>query len=142
MDEWLLGKNLEDALLAYGLDAQQAARCVLVVQILVSHQTWFDDLPSPSRPYDLVQSLLEDAAVRRFLQVNRYEGILWFNQEAFEELLDWLLRVAEIGLHANPLRPSAEVRSRAAAARDMLELLRGAGRQSGFQVEKLQDLLQ
>jgi len=40
----------------------------------------------PNRAYQVLQSLLRDNEVQRFLQVNRYQDVLWFNGEAFEEL--------------------------------------------------------
>jgi len=37
---------------------------------------------------------LKDSELRDFLQVNRYRDLLWFNKEAFNELLQWLLAMA------------------------------------------------
>jgi len=70
--------------------------------------------------------------VRQFLQVNRYHGVLWFNKEAFEELLWWLWLVAVVQIGADPQRADEML-----ACSEIIKQLCQAAEKSGYQVEKL-----
>lgn len=48
-------------------------------------------------------SWLKDGEVQRFLQVNRYLGVLWFNHESFGQLLGWMLSLAAVEISANSI---------------------------------------
>jgi hypothetical protein len=85
----------------------------------------------------VLQRLLEDGDVRRFLQINRYQDVLWFNQESFTELLGWLLLGAEIEAHAAVGRPAEEAADLIAARYAVVRRLRQAGAGSGYRVERL-----
>ena len=41
-------------------------------------------------------SLLSDSDALNYLGVNRYQDILWFNKEAFEDLMWWLFIIAAV----------------------------------------------
>ena len=92
LDDWLLGRIGGDALRALGLDEGAAARAVLLVKLLTTHQSW---LATPNlAPDTLLPLLLRDPDVRRYLQINRYDDVLWFNKESFTELRQWLALAA------------------------------------------------
>ena len=44
----------------------------------------------------LVKRLVERKPGRTFLGINRWNGELWYRAEAMDELMDWLVLVAEI----------------------------------------------
>jgi hypothetical protein len=134
MDEWLLGKVIARVLQDLGLDESAAWQSVAVVKLLTSHQRWFaaEATAARSRAYQILESLLKDDEVQQFLQVNRYQGVLWFNKEAFEQLLWWLWLVAVVEIGADPKR-AEEI----SACSSIVEQLRQAGEKSGYQVEKL-----
>ncbi|MDZ7260713.1 MAG: alpha-amylase family glycosyl hydrolase, partial [candidate division KSB1 bacterium] len=94
IDEWLLGKIIVGALKDFGLEEARAGHALAVIKIFTSHQRWFD--LKTTRTYQVLESLLRDSEVQGFLQVNRYQDILWFNKESFDQLLDWMLLVAVI----------------------------------------------
>jgi hypothetical protein len=125
LDEWLLGKSIERALRDAGADEGQAARAVSAVKIAVSEQGWYS--AAPVDPRRALTDLLADDEVRRYIGVNRHQGILWFNKERFEELLWWLLLVATL---------VTEERG-AAGPREVLGRLAQAAEASGYQLEKL-----
>jgi hypothetical protein len=85
----------------------------------------------------VLESWLKDDEVQQFLQVNRYRGVLWFNKEAFEQLLWWMLVVAVVTISADPLRSTAEVSQEIVTAYDIVRKLQQAEEESGYQVEKL-----
>jgi hypothetical protein len=133
LDEWLLGKIIAGALRDGGLDDGAAWRAVTTIKILTSHQHWFEEKAT----YQVLDSWLRDGQVQRFLQVNRYRGVLWFNKEAFEELLWWMLLVAVVMIGADPLRPADEIAQEISTHYDVVEELQRAKEESGYQVEKL-----
>ena len=142
LDEWLLGKWIAN-MLQRELGASEAAawRAVTLIKGLIVHQGWprrsdMAGTPAASpqlRAYRLLQSLLSDEALQQFLQVNRYQGILWFNKESFEELLGWLFVLAVIEVSAASEPNCAQVD---AAYETVLALLR-AQEASAYQVERL-----
>jgi len=149
LDEWLLGKIIAGTLRDLGLDEPSAWGAVAVIKLLIAHQRWFEPVirpgrdrpgvkvPEGQRAYQVLETLLKDGEVQQFLQVNRYQGVLWFNKEAFEELMGWLLVMAEIELRADPGRSAARVKRELAVCRQVIERLLEAEEASGYQVERL-----
>ncbi len=113
VDEWRLGTILASVMKELGADRETASRAVDLVKILIGHQDRFAGLgKNEFTPHATVQGLLGDHEVHDFLQVNRYGGTLWFNKECYEELIGWLLIIAEINLQAQA--DGKETRSRLA----------------------------
>ena len=46
---------------------------------------------SKSIAYQILSSILSDSDALNYLGVNRYQDVLWFNKEAFEDLMWWLI---------------------------------------------------
>ncbi|HWQ12810.1 MAG TPA: hypothetical protein VNL77_08420, partial [Roseiflexaceae bacterium] len=130
LDEWLLGKSIERALRDLGADEGRAARAVAAVKIAVSEQAWH--AREPADPRRALRKLLGDDEVRRYIGVNRYQGVLWFSKERFEELLWWLLLAAAL-----PPLAEGDGAEAVADARQVMERLTRAGEASGYQLEKL-----
>jgi glycosidase len=138
IDEWLLGKIITGVLRDLGLDDVRAWHTVTVIKLLTTHQRWFETQVSEKTPaYQILESWLRDSEVQGFLQVNRYQDVLWFNQEAFEQLLWWMLLVATIVLNAEPDRSTTEMTKEIVQCYDIIQQLRQAEQQSEYQVEKL-----
>lgn len=89
MDEFLFGKLMAAAFEDAGMSSEDAWWSVLLVNILISHEdaymTPLDEMPL----YDRVRVLLQASDVQQYLQINRYQEVLWFNQERFESLIFW-----------------------------------------------------
>jgi hypothetical protein len=138
IDEWLLGRIIAGALRDFGLDEMAAARVVTAIRILTAHQRWFaGHAPTEAWAYRTLDSWLRDDEVRRFIQVNRYQDVLWFNHESFEQLLWWMLAAAVISILADPARTGAEASNAIQACCEVVTALQAAEEQSGYQVERL-----
>ena len=137
IDEWLLGKVLVGALQDLRLDEPAAWQAVALIKVLTSHQRWCAlEAPDTRAPaYPILETLLRDDEVQRFLQVNRYQDVLWFNKEALEQLLWWLLLVAQI--HMAAFRPAADAGEDILACYKVVQQLRQASEESGYLVEEL-----
>ncbi len=133
IDEWRLDKTIAGVLRESGLGEATVRRSVTLVKLLTGHQRWFDQ----KAIYQLVEKLLKDGEVSQFLQVNRYNEILWFNKEAFEELLWWLMLVAAVEIGFDPLRPAGKMVKELAECYRMIQALDEAKEKSEYQVEKL-----
>jgi hypothetical protein len=144
IDEWLLSRLLTGALRDLGLDEGAARYGVLAIKLLTIHQRWFVFAPREAperaekkRAYHLLESLLRDGDVQQFLQVNRYRDVLWYNKEAFEQLLWSLFVLAVIEAGWNPLRQGLDVIEELLESIAVIRDLQRAGQVSEYQVEKL-----
>jgi hypothetical protein len=143
MDEWLLNKVIAGALQDLGLDEGAAWWAVGTVKILVSHQNWCDPgAEGEGNAYQVLSSWLEDGEVQQFLQINRHQGVLWFNHESFEALLGWMLAVAAVEIGADPDLSPREVARQIAACYELIEVLQRAEAGSEYRVDKLLEAVQ
>lgn len=139
LDEWMFGKIIERTLQEIELTNEQAYEGVLAVKAMIQHQKWFAPKISPS---DVVQKWLHDDDIQRLLRVNRYQGILWFNKEAFENMLHWMLIIAMTSTLADETL-SKQKRSTAIWKQfNIIQELEQAAPSSEYQVEKLLKKLQ
>jgi hypothetical protein len=90
-----------------------------------------------NQPHDVLESLLKDHEVNQFLKVNRFNDILWFNKEAFDELRGWLLQVAIVDLISDPLGSSSERMKEIERCHRIILKWKEAEKRSEYQVEKL-----
>lgn len=141
MDEFLLEKINLRALTGLGVEEGRAARQVSLLKPLLSFQDWYigtDD--EPVLPAKILHAWLKDSTIQQFINVNRYQGILWFNRESFDELLWWMFAVACIpqlaDLVAEPADP-AETGQVIQKAHKLVQKLAVAAAKSGYQVDKL-----
>jgi glycosidase len=138
IDEWLLDRVIADTLQGLGADEGAAWHQVLLIKLLVSHQHWFElETSKTRRARDILLSWLGDDDVNHFLQVNRHDNVLWFNKEAFEQLLWGMFAVAAIAVSADPDRPADEIAKEIVACYDVIKALQRAEKASEYQVEKL-----
>ena len=106
--------------------------------MLTSQQDWFDhDTAAAKRAAQVLDALLADPDAVRFLQVNRYNEIDWYNKESFEELLTWLMLVEAVQATV----VGEDVPKTLGAAHDVVLALQEAEAQSEYQVEKLKEAI-
>ena len=86
---------------------------------------------------EVLQTWLDDQGVQRYLQINRHAGVLWFNKEAFDQLLWLMLAVAAVTISADPSRAADKVAAEIVACYDVIRALQRAAEKSDYQIEKL-----
>jgi hypothetical protein len=134
IDEWFLGRIIASTLREFGLDESAAWRAVATIKALTAQQDWFAAGVTPRKRVAVaLEHLLSDPGTREFLGVNRYNEIDWFNKEAFDELLGWLLVAEAIEVS----RTGVDVPESIIAAYDVIKQLQDAESVSDYQVEKL-----
>lgn len=138
IDEWRLGRIIAGALRELGVEESNAWQAVELIKLLTTHQcSLMLRVPEEQQVSIILPPLLKDSEVQQFMQVNRYNDVLWFNREAFERLLGWLLLVALVKTGGDPLRPAAEVVESFLEYYTIIQKLHEAEQKSGYQVEKL-----
>jgi len=141
IDEWQLGRIIVGALRDLGLDEDDAWQAVAIIKLATTLHGCLEDNDSEEEGgdhlYRVVETLLADVEVQRFIQVNRHKELLWFNKEAFDRLL-WLLFITAVVESA--ANPDMKADERGAVFASHYETVRGlskAAERSGYQVEKL-----
>lgn len=142
VDEWLLGKILAQCMNDLGMSDSEAWRAVGITKLLISHQDWNQLLDQPTKggkkqaASNILQKWLKDSDVQRFIGVNRYQGILWYNRELFEEWLWWMfaIGVSQAMISADT---SEEVSDQISSCFNLITALQKAEKESQYQVELL-----
>jgi glycosidase len=142
IDEWLLGKIIIQALTASDIPPQEAYEAGQLLKILVAHQYWYLDAPKKKKAVSLLSSWLEDPEIQNYLRFNRYEGVLWFNKEAFDKLTRSLLTVSLINIQVEPELSDKKKTKRSKRCYKIIHTMRKASEISGYQVGKLIDQIQ
>jgi glycosidase len=136
IDEWLLGRVIADTLRELGLDESTAVQTVTAVKLMTSRQHLFEG-QADERADQILGTLLRDAEAQQLLRVNRYREVLWFNKEAFDALLLWLLLLPTVTASRDPLHPNSAAVALVSARYRIVEQLRQAASMSDYQTEKL-----
>ena len=131
IDEWMLSKIIKDAICGLGLDESAGVQSIAVIKFLTTYQ----------HPHHLLESMFKDSEVRQYLEVNRYNDILWFNKEAFENLLYFLFLTGIVKITAPPLPKSTKTAERIAELYKVIQKFQKAEEKSGYKVEKLLALI-
>ncbi len=135
--EWGLDPIIAEALMDLGLEEGLAKRWTGLIKILTRHQRWFEQ----ENPYRILENLFRDEEAQQFLGVNRYNNILWFNKEAFEELLWWMMLTAALEAGYDPVRPAKEIIRDLERCWSMIQKFQDAEKKSGYQAQKLLEVL-
>jgi hypothetical protein len=138
IDEWLLGRIIASTLQDLGQDDTTSWRSVRLIKILVSQQRCFEETAQEEKQaYRILENWFQDDDVQQFVQVNRYQGILWFNKEAFDLLLQRIMVVAYLTLKAQPAVAVVEQDDEIAACYEVVKQLQQAAEEAQYQVENL-----
>jgi hypothetical protein len=87
--------------------------------------------------HTVLESLLKDSEVQQFLGMNQYDDIWWFNKEAFEEMLWWLMMTAALEIGSDPLRSVKDVVAELERCYSIIQIWQQAEEKSEYQAEKL-----
>ena len=120
------------------MDSGFIERSVALIKILTGNQGWFD---IKGRSSDMVGSLIRswmaDDVARVFLRIHPYKDILWFNKEAFHELVWWTFAFEVVRLKAEPGMIASRFNKSVQSCYGIIERLYLAEEASEFQLEKL-----
>ena len=149
MDEWMLNKIIASTLNDLGLDKRSDWRAVTLIKLLTSHHAWWRLIDvdhvkgQKGAAYSILTSILSDSDALAYLGVNRYQDVLWFNKESFEDLLWWLMVIASVeisGTHLDEDQTNLAGKSILPCYQVISNLLASA-QASGYKLEKLLELV-
>ena len=132
LDEWQLGRILEQALIELGLSEADSRRSVGLTRLLNAHP---ELAQNPALVVQQMPRLAQDVLVQRFLQVHRYEGLVYFNREAH---LAWLegLRGVSLALASAEGQTDAQITGLRRAWSALHKRLNRAAEASGYVMEQ------
>ncbi|HAV43353.1 TPA: hypothetical protein DCX15_04985 [bacterium] len=88
IDDWMLGKIIRLAIQELGVDEWIACREEFLIKILIEHRNQFHR----------IKDILINPQVCDYIHLHRFEDILYFHKESFEELIYWLFVTSIIDL--------------------------------------------
>jgi glycosidase len=139
MDEWLLGRLAHKAFGDLGLTTSTAEEAGQALKLLAGYQGWFrsESRAGSVKAEGLLAGMLADSDVQAFIKVNRYDGVVWYNKEAYDRLLFYLFAIAVIQISSQDDAKEALMRRELLACWALIEQLQKAEASAGYQVEKL-----
>jgi hypothetical protein len=138
IDEWLFGRIIAETLKDLGYDDKDIHGSQLLIKIFTSHQDWCKE----KDPRVILDSFMGDSDVQFFLEVNRYQGILWFSKEAFEEVIAWMYFTGSVSIMSEKDGEEKVLLRELKRCFAMIEFLHRASLSSGYQLEKLIGIIQ
>jgi hypothetical protein len=136
LEEWQFTRILANVYQQMGLSESKAWKLVGTVKTLIYLQRWYEQ--DGSKPTaQMLAKWLGAANIQQFLNINRYQDVLWFNQESFDNLLWWLTVLAMLDLSGSENTNATQVYESLLGVNQVIDALRKAEVASGFQVQKL-----
>ncbi|MBI4927335.1 MAG: alpha-amylase, partial [Anaerolineae bacterium] len=118
LDEWHLNRALAEAARGAGLDEISIQRAIEMIGLLTERQGWFTTA-SRQTLRQVLTGWFTDEAVQRYLGVNRYKDVLWFNKEAFEQFTWWMTLTAIFDAISSPNAGASLVAEQALLAHNL-----------------------
>lgn len=135
-DNWLFDRLVAQLWQEKAQSSEETARNIQVWRTLLQWSDWYTHVQRDGLSATLTE-WLHDPLVRALLKVNEYQGVLWFQKEAYEAALHWMLVLSAVQILADPdLSPEAQV-TMLQACYAVIRLLQRAEAQSEYQVARL-----
>lgn len=138
IDEWLFGRIIGETLRDLGYDDKEIHGSQLLIKIFTSHQNWYKE----KDPRVILNSFMADGDVQFFLEVNRYQGVLWFSKEAFEDVIAWMHFTGSVSIMSQKDGEEIERLQDLKKCFSIIEFLHRASLSSGYQLERLITIIQ
>jgi len=139
-EEWQLYKTFGDALGQMNYNEGDVARALKALRLITSQGDWYARLgQKPLR--EIASAWFATPEILDFLQVNRFEDILWYNREALSDLLWWMAVSALLYCEMNPSCSRNDAVEVLLGSYDVLKAFLKADQKAEFQLEKLLEKL-
>ncbi|MGA2623250.1 MAG: alpha-amylase family glycosyl hydrolase [Bacteroidota bacterium] len=130
LDLWRLAKPLVYSFVRSGIDEDQADRELYLLTALERLPALQDAALIPTVEFSLV-----DPYVKEFLRVNRWDNVLWFNKERFEELLGWIFILSAVQTFTSNDQSIIDAKKKAGVQFSSYNSMLRNAEQSKYQVE-------
>ena len=113
-----------------------------IILILTEYQNWFVRIQNSNENLKtILKNFVSDLNVRSFININRYNGVLWFKKESLEILIQWLEIVAIFNILKNNYPSLENIFSDLDEMKKILSEINAAVEKSDFKLEKFLDNL-
>ncbi len=131
LDDWLLTEDIEKFLKDWGLKDHSVEDLIAFTHLLIGCPQWPHFFPDPKalKPKPWLEQFFDHPVITKTMQVNDYEGVVWFNKEAADSLFQHLYLAASLLL----VPVSGNL--------DLLERLQKAVDDSGYKLKRLIEIL-
>ena len=134
---WTWDHVARDALQAIGVEPWRAHGRVATACALADElEPFIAATAARGGPAKLLARWLSSDPLRDLLRVNAYEGTWWFEKEACDELLAWLLAAADLSLRSDAMLDVHQRRTRMAACERLAQSMIEAAHASGYQLDR------
>lgn len=140
-EEWQFYKTFINTLKQMDIPEDTANRCLHILRLITSQQDWYSRLSKASL-IDIVKTWFSTPETQGFIQVNRFEDILWYNRESFSTFLYWMFVVAVIKSQTQPGATQNETIETILGCYDIICQLQKADEKSEYQLDKLFETLE
>jgi glycosidase len=139
LEEFLLYKPIIQSLSEISLDDQEVGHRLRLIKSLIAIPFWLErteqNLPVA------VETLFQYQEVRDFLQINRYQDILYFNKECFEELVAAFYTCAIANLVSQGETDLLALDQKITDWYETVHFLLEKVQEAGYRIDKLQELV-
>jgi hypothetical protein len=135
-DKWRLRDIVADCFAQMGIDEPQTQKLLNTLQMSIVTQCWYVR-STQMKTQDLFVKLFSIEQVQRFLGFNLFEEVIWFNEEAMQELEWWMITLAFYHALSGGDFTATLVHEAVIGSYEVTQQLREARLQAGYQVEKL-----
>jgi hypothetical protein len=136
LEEWQFSRRIAEVGYQIGVEPAETWKLPVILRVLVGKQRWYEKMGSLP-VLQIMQTWLTDVDIQRFLGVNRYKDILWFSQEAYEQLVWWMVTVSVLQATASPHFTLAHFLETILGSYEIALQLLAAEEESDFQISKL-----
>ncbi len=89
IDDWKLELPFCEKLRSIQNSEIDASQAMKLLQVVILNQNWYVEYRQ-KKIEDLLRSWFGNPQVQEFLRINRFENILWYDHQSFQEFLWWL----------------------------------------------------
>ena len=135
-DEWRVYKIFSSLCAQLHKDEKQTHQLSILIRILIAQQDWVKKSPT-----SLLNTWFADSDIQSYLGINRFQDILWYNQDAYKDLLWWLNTINVIQTMTNPELDESAKLGYLLSGYEIIQVLRKAGERSEYQLNNLLNLI-
>ena len=139
MDEWQLAKPFAEVLRNSQRHEDEIQNLTLLLKIGISQQDWYEK--TRKEPFrNIVRTWFTDPEVQNYLHVNRYQDILWYNRESFNEFIWWMSLIPIVKLVSDPSTDRTTIIESMLNLYEIVSSIKKIEESSDYKFEKLFDL--
>jgi hypothetical protein len=136
MEEWSFIRTLEEILQSYGFPHSEIQQCTLSLCLAVKFQDWYQKSKNETTEA-ILKKWFSTPEIQSYVKVNRYNDVLWYNREAFNELLWWMAVIPLLQSQSDEKIDQATIIETVLGTFEIIKKLKARDKKSGYKVEKL-----